>query len=342
MAFTEVDLGLPLLRPNDQFEIWRQTLLPLFEVDYRGMHEGATFDASLRLIPLGDAVMSICGSQAQAFSRSMADVRTSGWDHIVIQNYTRGGFSGVCGDSPISVRAGDINILDLGNTLSTEASAFSNLTLVLPRARLPLANTHSVHGAVLSRSDALAPVVAQHMAAIASHAGSLSELEMSACIEALCLMLSSSSLRDAEAGVRSAAGASLRSRVASYIDQHLADPELDPDRIAGACHVSRASLYRLFTPDGGVMAFIAGRRLDRAFDLLSHTSVSPPTIAQIGGMVGFVSETHFGRAFRQRFAMTPREARRLPRAAKLSILAGGRSPSDWVFAMRQLRQAYPD
>ena len=46
-----------------------------------------------------------------------------------------------------------------------------------------------------------------------------------------------------------------------YIDKHLDSPRLSADAIARCFGWSRATLYRLFEPDGGLMKYIQRRRL---------------------------------------------------------------------------------
>ncbi len=52
------------------------------------------------------------------------------------------------------------------------------------------------------------------------------------------------------------------------------------------------------------MAYVAGRRLDRAFMALCRPDDGRSSIAQVAFRSGFTSETHFSRSFRTRFAMT--------------------------------------
>ncbi|MFH6781156.1 MULTISPECIES: helix-turn-helix domain-containing protein [Methylobacterium] len=332
------DFRLERLAAEQRFALWHDLVQPLFRVSLEE-RSAAGFQAEVRAVPVSDALLTTCSSQAQSFERSLSDVRSSGWDHVVIQHYVSGGFTGLCGDRSVTVEAGDINILDLNRTLRTRATDFSNLTLVLPRDRLALAGSHDLHGRAIGRGSALAAVIGGHLRSLAEHAPSLSPVEASTALEALCLMLSGSDLREADPLVRASAGASVHERICAYIDQHLDDPTLSPAAIAAACRVSRASLYRLFGFDGGVMAYIAGRRLDRAFTALSRPEAERSSIAQVAYRSGFSSETHFSRSFRSRFAMSPRDARRLAHGGLHPVGATpGVGPRDWVRTMHRLRE----
>lgn len=332
------DLRLGRLAAEQQFALWHDLVQPLFRVS---VEDRGTFRAEMRAAPVADALLTVCASQAQSFERGMGEIRSSGWDHIVIQHYLTGGFEGQCGDRAVTVQAGDINVLDLNRTLHTRATDFSNLTLVLPRDRLPLAQSHDLHGRAIGRDSALAAVIGSHLRSLAAHAGSLSPREASTAIDALCLLLAGSDLREADPLARAAACASVHERVCAYIDRHLDDPALCPAGIAAACRVSRATLYRLFGFDGGVMAYVAGRRLDRAFMALCRSDDGRRTIAQVAFRSGFSSETHFSRSFRSRFAMSPREVRNRAREGLTPVgLAAGLGPSDWAHAMRRMSETF--
>ncbi len=334
------DLKFDRLAAEQQFTLWHDLVQPLFRVRVED-ETMATFRAEVRGAPISDALLTACTSRAQSFERSMSDVRSSGWDHVVVQLYVSGGFEGRCGDRDVSVQAGDINVLDLNRTLHTQATDFSNLTLILPRDRLPIAGSHDLHGRAIGRDSGLAAVIGSHMRSLAEHAGSLSPREASTAIEALCLLLSGSDLREADPLVRAAACASVHDRICTYIDHHLDDPGLSPAGIAAACRVSRATLYRLFGFDGGVMAYVAGRRLDRAFMALCRPDDGRSSIAQVAFRSGFTSETHFSRSFRTRFAMSPRDARRRAREGLHPAgAAPGLGPRDWLQAMRRIRETF--
>lgn len=332
------DLRLDRLVAEQQFTLWHDLVQPLFRVSLDA-DSAASFRAEVQAVPIADALLTTCSSRAQGFERDASDVRSSGWDHIVIQHYVTGSFEGLCGDRTVAVEAGNVNVLDLNRTLRTRSTDFSNITLILPRDRLPIAASHDLHGRAIGRASGLASVIGGHLRSLAAHAPSLSPREASTALEALCLMLSGSDLREADPLVRAAANASVHERICTYIDRHLDDPNLSPTGIAAACRVSRATLYRLFGFDGGVMAYVAGRRLDRAFAALSRADGERGSIAQVAYRSGFTSETHFSRSFRSRFAMTPRDARRLAHEGlHPAAAAPGLGPRDWVQTIRRLRE----
>jgi AraC-like DNA-binding protein len=93
------------------------------------------------------------------------------------------------------------------------------------------------------------------------------------------------------------------------IEHNLDDPGLSVERIARMVGMSRTMLYQAFEPMGGVAAYVRERRLRRAMALLVDPRQRHRTIYGIAMACGFLNESAFGRAFRRRFGMSPRDAR---------------------------------
>lgn len=105
-------------------------------------------------------------------------------------------------------------------------------------------------------------------------------------------------------------GADLLLRVKSYIDEHLADPDLSADEIAQAHFISRRYLYRLFEAEHvGVSERIRLRRLQECADRLADPLCAREGIFEVALRWGFANPAHFSRCFRATFGMSPREYR---------------------------------
>ncbi|HEY9568748.1 MAG TPA: helix-turn-helix transcriptional regulator, partial [Thalassobaculum sp.] len=116
------------------------------------------------------------------------------------------------------------------------------------------------------------------------------------------------------------------------IDASLSDAGLTPDLLAQQLGVSRAKLYRMFEPVGGIAQYIRDRRLRRAMLELRDVEFRHHPIYEIALRAGFSSETTFGRAFRQRYEITPREARQQVTDPRPATADGGpdRRYEDWL------------
>ncbi|MET9462856.1 helix-turn-helix domain-containing protein [Streptomyces canus] len=110
----------------------------------------------------------------------------------------------------------------------------------------------------------------------------------------------------------------LLSRIQGFIDRHLADPDLSPEMIAAAHHISVRYLHKLFQDeDTTVGRWIQRRRLEECRRDLLHRVRGRRTIAAVAARWGFLSAPHFSRVFRAAYGMSPSEWR---------DTAGGRTP----------------
>ena len=95
-----------------------------------------------------------------------------------------------------------------------------------------------------------------------------------------------------------------------YIDAHLDDAGLTPERIAAAHHISRRRLYTLFEAESsGVREWIRERRLERCRRDLRDAALLHATVTTIAMRWGFVDASHFSHCFREAYGMPPRDYR---------------------------------
>ena len=111
------------------------------------------------------------------------------------------------------------------------------------------------------------------------------------------------------AAARAARPAPLRA-IKRYIDEHLGDPALTPERIAAAHFISRRQLYTLFEAEScGVREWIRERRLERCRRDLRDPARAHETVTSIALRWGFVDASHFSHCFRDAYGTSPRDYR---------------------------------
>jgi AraC family transcriptional activator of tynA and feaB len=95
-----------------------------------------------------------------------------------------------------------------------------------------------------------------------------------------------------------------------FIEQHLRDPELGPQKIAQSLNVSSRYLRMIFAAENdSVSAYILRRRLEEVAHQLADTRWRGRSICEMAFDWGFNSAPHFSRSFRERFGLSPREYR---------------------------------
>ncbi|WP_237047785.1 helix-turn-helix domain-containing protein [Lentzea guizhouensis] len=95
-----------------------------------------------------------------------------------------------------------------------------------------------------------------------------------------------------------------------HIRAHLAEPSLTPSQVAKALNISLRRLYQVFEGEPNVAERIKVLRIDRAKALLADPSKADRGVGEISRDCGFVSATHFSRAFRALVGQPPTEYRR--------------------------------
>lgn len=102
----------------------------------------------------------------------------------------------------------------------------------------------------------------------------------------------------------------LLAQIQEYIEDHLADAQLSPGMVAASHYISLRQLHNVFQQNGlTVASWIRSRRLEKCKrDLLDIALESVP-VAAIGTHWGFKTPSHFGRAFKDAYGMTPAEYR---------------------------------
>jgi AraC-like DNA-binding protein len=101
-------------------------------------------------------------------------------------------------------------------------------------------------------------------------------------------------------------------RVQAYINAHLLDPDLTPERIAAAHHISVRHLYATFAAAGlRLEQWIIGLRLEGARAALARPASRRRTIAAVARHWCFSDASYFSRRFREAYGVSPREWREL-------------------------------
>jgi AraC-like DNA-binding protein len=109
---------------------------------------------------------------------------------------------------------------------------------------------------------------------------------------------------------------SLQPQIVQYVRAHLREADLSAARIAHHHHhISVRHLYRLLAGSGIVLGdWIRQQRLEGSRRTLADPG-DARTITAVAHHWGFIDVTHFGRAFKAAYGMSPREWRTTSRAS---------------------------
>lgn len=320
--------------PNSRarFDDWREAVSTVFDLE---VEDRSAFDCGMESWKLGEVVLGRFWSTGNVFERSSRKVATSGMDHYVVQMLTRGRSVLREGAPEAEWPLGSVRILDMTRTVRTEAEGFSNLTLIVPRATLEplLARPDDLHGVTLSAASPGGALLGDFITGLAERASEMTARETMALGPGLAALVAGF-FGPAAAGVqpaREARAVAMRRTIRRHIEAHLAEPTLEADTLCRRFGLSRAALYRLFDPLGGVAAYIRDRRLVRACRLLSSAEHDGKRVAEVAHGLGFSSASSFSRDFRRRFGASPKDIR-LAGATSLPqpVACAGQTFREWV------------
>jgi len=295
------------------FDMWRSGHAPLYEMDAESVVARSSFRAGLTSYNLANLVIIEGYSSAETLDRTARTIARSNIDHISLTVHTQGGFSLDAEGRATELRTGDICVLDMTRRSRLRSSEYKSLTLVLPRTSLEphVADLDALHGKILPRSNPLNAMLTAHMRSLRAQAPSLAMAEIHAAAQgttALIAAFAGASSDGRETIAHVAARASLDA-CRRMIEANLNDPRMGPEFLCAKLGVSRAKLYRMFEPLGGVTLYIQRRRLMRAYRMIVDPAHAHERIGVIAARCGFDDVSVFSRAFRQAHAMSPTELR---------------------------------
>ncbi|MCF4165278.1 AraC family transcriptional regulator [Zavarzinia compransoris] len=140
-------------------------------------------------------------------------------------------------------------------------------------------------------------------------ADDMTEGHLKAMVGALCGHLETIAIRRIRALQPSNGRRSFRrAAVSDFVGANL-ERGIEIDEIARLFDVSASYVFRFFKTEFGMTphAFITRARVTRACELLQSTRVS---LAELADQVGFASQSHFSRVFKQHLGETPQQYRR--------------------------------
>lgn len=303
IEFSSVDTGeIPA------FDAWRAHIAPFFDVDPDTIRSVEAHSAQQSIANLGQVLIGYTAAEEQVFARAAGRIAMDGLDHFLVQIFLAGG--GAMADH--RVQQSDLLVIDMAQPHLMLNHAFEHVTAVIPRSANPALSRvlERLHGRPLSSRDPQVRLLGQHLAAIWEAVPAIAEDRGRAVAEGLLglMTLTLSEHAPPPESQSKAVAAALKTQIALHLEQNLAR-EVSTEEILRLFKISRATLYRMFAPEGGLQRHVAARRLERAFQMLTDDRFATRRIGEIAWICGFQGDAQFSRAFRYRFGHSPREAR---------------------------------
>lgn len=238
-----------------------------------------------------------------------------------------------CQDGKVAIlKRADTTLIDSGRPWSSDcqgdcARLYLRLPYFFTESRLQLSPVPIAQR--ISGASGLGAILFGLSTSLFRQADDLSSEEADAAVEAYLKILSAC-VGDLKEPLATGRGTDLLlSRIARYIENHLAETDLGPARIASAMGISVRHVHRVFAMKGSSVAdWIREQRLRRCRRELADSQLREKSITEIAFSWGFNDSAHFSRSFKEQFGMCPRVFRThaWANAAEANLFAGDHNP----------------
>jgi len=299
--------------PADKTDVWESVLCSSYR-EWQVPHRlPATFFAHVKQHDFAGSglVETICdpcsGRRTKALTRKDDDL------FVGVQLTTQGRERFKVGEVAIEAKAGDLVVWTTDAEVEFEVlERLHKVTLMIPwtllRERLP-ERRHLPVGGKIESGTGIGSLLAVHLLGLSNQIGALNTQQLGA-VSRTTLEFLGIALTEQQPDAFDA-NASMFRRVQDFISAHLHEADLNPAMIAAANRISLRYLHLLFQRNGAtVSGWIQEKRLAKCREFLSDSACSRQRIADIAYRWGFSSASHFSRAFKDRYGVTPIELRR--------------------------------
>jgi AraC family transcriptional regulator, positive regulator of tynA and feaB len=285
------------------FDYWHETVSQAYTALSPEPVDSAPFHGQIELFELsGDASISSIRAGAQIVRRTQQDIRLRTCEAVFV-NFQRTGQSAISQRGiEAKIDAGSLVLLDATEPFAMRFDReFEQVCLHLPKTVLEESGirvSDFVGRAITRQSGFSAPL----FSAIDGLTGGMPAQDV---LPGLMQMLSFG-LTNAR---RNTVADQHLAMVQSYIRQRLSDAGLSPGATASHFRISTRHLHKLFARDGMTFGkFLLDARLLACEKRILASRDEP--ISDIAFAHGFQSQSHFSRAFRQKFGRSPNQLRK--------------------------------
>jgi AraC-like DNA-binding protein len=299
---------------RDRFSYWREAVCEglIGVTGERGKGQETPFSAHLAASFGGSLIRIRYRSDWHRVFRRPRDIGRIGWDdHIFLYSEIGAGARLNVGGREFVTQRGDLMLGDPTVPFTMEVRTKYDIDLWrFPRNLIDphLAFSRRPRTVLLAGDHGLSGMVKAYLAAFAGQIDALDDREAGFVADNFCRLLAVA-CGAAGGEHREATRLARLEEAKRYINLHLADPRLTPEKAAGAQKISERQLHRLFEPSGTSFAqYVRRRRLEECRAALANP-IGDRSVTDIALAWGFNSLPTFYRSFRRAFDATPGELR---------------------------------
>ncbi|UUU19609.1 helix-turn-helix domain-containing protein [Streptomyces sp. DSM 40750] len=309
---------------TSQREVWRDLLRDHFvSLDVDVERDYGSFDGAVHSSFLGHLQVSGVRSVDQDVIRTKELLRCDGERYFQVCLVRRGEARATQDGHEATLRPGDFVIYETERPFhwalrSDAASPYWDLAVFTwPRDTIQLSDSESVSLTcrTLDGGSGITGVLSRMLTDVLVAKPTVSEAGALRIADEIGDLVATIATETHGLGEGTDRHASLLRRIDTYIDEHLGDPDMSPERVAQAHFVSTRQLQRMFARRGQTVSQVIRRqRLERCRrDLLTRRG-GDATLTEICVRWGFTDLAVFSRAFRETYGTSPTAYRTRARA----------------------------
>ncbi|WP_121178415.1 helix-turn-helix domain-containing protein [Streptomyces sp. 1114.5] len=300
------------LSASDRTESWHEAVSHAFVPMMVNFLEEVPSPGAIVGHQLGPMRISRVQAGPQVVTRSRRMIADGGPPSLILSLQERGTALKEQDGRESVIRPGEFSITDTSRVFrKTLEEEFVFTSFHFPRAELdvPERDLRALTATPFSGSEGSAALVATYFSRMAREAEVLDEAvgrrAAATALDLLALLVDDRSDRSRPQSPQSAASLE---RVKTHILRNLRDPDLSPTTIAEANFISVRFLHKLFHLEGTTVGgWIRTQRLERCSRDLLRPVAAELGVAGVARRWGFANSSHFSRAFRAAYGMTPRD-----------------------------------
>lgn len=310
------DVPVPVVRstaalaPAERHAYWHDVVSNTFIPLDVTLHDREPAEGVIASRSVGFLRIAEVGAGPQTVDRRRRDIARDGEEWLTLTVQQRGVALLEQDGRSVVLRPGEFALSDSGRVFrKVLPEDFSFLAFHLPRARLrvPERELRDLVATVFRAEHGVASLVAEYLTRLAGQADGLDDDTALPLAEVAMDLLGVLAREHAGRSGPPADGPphAVLALAKEHILGHLHDPRLSPETVAAAQRVSVRYLHKVFEGEGTTVGrWILGQRLERCRRDLAREPAHR-TVAAVARRWGFVSPSHFSRAFRAAYGMAP-------------------------------------
>lgn len=297
------------VKASDSIAFWREAVCATV-LNVTPEAPRSDFRATIAGRQFGDLRFASFRSTAHTIVRDRHHLVTADDDRYLISIQQRGRSAMMQSGREFWLEPGEIGIIDGARPFQVAfPGAVSRILAVVPRETLELRAPWLRRTGVgkIAASSPFADLARRHILQLAGEEP-LDPAQAHLLTDNLCNLLA---LATSGEDVAAAPGAAQMQAIVAFCRAHLGDPELSPQQVAAHLKISLRTLQLRFAATGTSFGrWLLESRLAACHQALSDPAQAMRGISDIAYRHGFNDLSYFSRAFRARYAETPRDLRR--------------------------------